>query len=86
MKKIIGVLKPFDIYQTFYVYEDGNKLEVTTTRIKDISDTIFQLSAKYDVMQIDLAGATYYAQGIAKQIQEKEMQKYNQSRLVIRCI
>ena len=29
MRKIIGIIHPFDKYQTFYVYEDGNKLNMT---------------------------------------------------------
>lgn len=41
MKKIIGIIHPFDIYQTFYVYEDGNKLEIVQTKMDDIPDTIF---------------------------------------------
>jgi len=44
MKKIIGIIHPFDIYQTFYVYEDGNKLEITYTKIDDIPDTVLELS------------------------------------------
>lgn len=44
MKKIIGIIQPFDLLQTFYVYEDGNKLEITRTKIKDIPQTVFKLS------------------------------------------
>ena len=28
MRKIIGIIHPFDKYQIFYVYEDGNKLDM----------------------------------------------------------
>ena len=49
MKKIIGIIQPFDIYQTFYVYEDGNKLEIIQTKINDIPKTVLELSAVYDV-------------------------------------
>ena len=86
MKKIIGIIHPFDIYQTFYVYEDGNKLEIIQTKIKDIPDTIFELSQAYDVYQVDLSGAKNFAKGIIKQIQEKEITKYNENKLYIRCI
>ena len=36
MKKIIGIIHPFDIYQTLYVYEDGKELENIQTRMKDL--------------------------------------------------
>lgn len=86
MKKIIGVIHPFDIYQTFYVYEDGNKLEIVQVKINEIPDTVFELSRTYDVYQVDLSGAEHFNKGIIKQIQEKEMTKYNENKLVIRCI
>ena len=35
------------MYQTFYVYEDGNKLEIVQTRMNDIADTIFELSKAF---------------------------------------
>ena len=54
MKKIIGIIHPFDMYQTFYVYEDGNELELVQVRMNDIPDTILELSKVYDVYQIDL--------------------------------
>lgn len=86
MKKIIGIIHPFDIYQTFYVYEDGNKLEIIQTKMNDIPDTIFQLSHTYDVYQVDLSGAERFIKGIIKKIQEKEFTKYNENKLNIRCI
>ena len=86
MKKIIGVIHPFDIYQTFYVYEDGNKLEIVQIKINEIPDTVFELSRTYDVYQVDLSGAEHFNKGIIKQIQEKEMTKYNENKLVVRCI
>lgn len=72
MKKIIGIIHPFDIYQTFYVYEDGNKLEIVRTKISDIPDTVFELSRAYDVYQVDLSGAEHFTKGVIKQIQEKK--------------
>lgn len=86
MKKIIGIIHPFDIYQTFYVYQDGNKLEIVQTKIKDIPDTIFELSQTYDVYQVDLSGAQHFTKGLIRQIQEKEITKYNENKLIIKCI
>ena len=86
MKKIIGIIHPFDIYQTFYVYQDGNKLEIIQTKINDIPDTIFELSQTYDVYQVDLSGAQHFIKGLIRQIQEKEITKYNENKLIIKCI
>ena len=77
MKKIIGIIHPFDMQQFFYAYEDGNKLEIIKTSIKDIPETIFYLSDKYDIEQVDLSGAKHFIKGIIKQIREAEITKYN---------
>ena len=53
-KKIVGVVRPFDRKQNFYVYEDGNKLAIATPTIDEINDTIFSFVDTYDVHQIDL--------------------------------
>lgn len=86
MKKIIGIIHPFDMYQTFYVYEDGNELELVQVRMNDIPDTILELSKVYDVYQIDLSGSNHYTQNIIKQIKEKEVTKYNENKLIITSI
>ena len=86
MKKIIGIIHPFDMYQTFYVYQDGNKLEIVKARMNEIADTIFELSNTYDINQIDLSGAKHFIKGIIQQIQKKELIKYNQNKLIIKCI
>ena len=86
MKKIFGLLQPFDMYQTFSVYEDGNKIEIISVRVGDIPETILDLSRQYDTYQVDLFGAVDFAKGIKKQIQEKEMEKYSVNKLTINCI
>ena len=86
MKKIIGIIHPFDLYQILYVYQDGNKLEARKVKTSEIPETIFELSQTYDINQIDLTGAKHYNSGIIKQIQEKELLRYNKNKLTIKCI
>lgn len=86
MKKIIGVIHPFDMYQTFYVYEDGNKLEIAHAKNNDICKTIFELSSAYDVYEVSLSGAKQYIKGIIKDIQKQELEKYSENKLIIKYI
>ena len=86
MKKIIGIIHPFDAQQTFYVYQDGNKLEIVKTSIDEIPNVVFNLSKTYDISQIDLSGAKHFSQGIKRKIEEIEIEKYNKNNLTIRCI
>ena len=86
MRKIIGIIHPFDLYQILYVYEDGNKIEARKVKVEDIPSTIFKLSQIYDTYQVDLTGAKHYNQGIVKKIQEQEMLKYNEHKLTIKYV
>lgn len=86
MKKIIGLLKPFDMEQTFYVYEDGDQLATIQMTMDQIPDAILKLCDEYSIEQLDLVGSKGYAKGLKKHIQEKESMKYNKNTLVIKCI
>lgn len=86
MKKIVGILRPFDLYQTFYVYEDGNEIHTEQMTIDEIANKVVELANKYDINQIDLSGAKQYAVKIQKDICEKELTQYNKNELVIQCI
>lgn len=81
MVKIVGVLRPFDMKQSFYVYDSGNKLDFAKVTIDEIPDTILAFVDKYKVQKVELSGNEKYAKGIAKQIQNAEMHKYNKNTL-----
>lgn len=79
MKKIIGIIRPFQIEQTFMVYEDGNKIDIIKTTLENLHPSLFELIEKYQIGQLDLVGPKKYLKGVANQIQkakEKET-KYN---------
>lgn len=86
MKKIIGIIHPFDIKQTLYVYQDGNKIDAKQISINEIPETIIALSRIYEAYQVDLSGAKHYAKGIVKQIQQLEFTKYQENKLDIKII
>ena len=44
MKKIIGIIKPFEMQQSLIVYEDGNKIDICETTINDLMENLFQQS------------------------------------------
>ena len=86
MKKIIGIIHPFDIHQRLYVYQDGNKLEMRYSKLNNISEDIIELAYTYDIQQVDLSGAKQFSQGIVKEIQKKELTRYNTNKIIVKCI
>ena len=85
-RKIIGVLRPFERRQSFYVYEDGNRLEMQRPTIDEVNNTVFALSDKYDVTQVDLTGPKQYSRGIKKKLELAEMEKSSTNKLTINVI
>ena len=86
MKKIIGIIHPFDLQQLFYVYEDGNKIAATNTTIDNIPELICNLSKQYYTYQVNLSGAKHFCKGIIKQVQQLENTKYSENKIIIKCI
>lgn len=44
MKRIIIILRPFELKQILYVYEDSNKLEMVQIETSKIPDAVFKFS------------------------------------------
>lgn len=86
MKKIVGIIRPFDMTQNFYVYEDGNKLATETCRIIDLNEIVFNLADEYSVIQVDLVGPKQFNRGLGRKIKEAEMTKYGANKLEINII
>lgn len=86
MKKIIGVIKPFEYNQTLLVYEDGNKIDICETSIDNLNNSIFALMDKHNVYKLDFAGPRKYLQGLSNQITEKAKVKYTNQDIEINII
>lgn len=86
MKKIVGLIKPFDLKQNFYVYEDGNKIDTALPKIDEIGNTVLSLADKYNITQVDLVGSKQFNKGLRKKLQEEEMTKFNSNKLTINIL
>lgn len=86
MKKIVSVLQPFALTQDLIVYEDGNKLEIVPTTIEELNATVLKLVDKYNIEEIQFAGAKKYAKGLGKKILEAELLSYGKNKLNIKYI
>lgn len=86
MKKIVCILRPFDTKQQIYVYENGNKIDTLSIFIDDFNETIFALSSKYNINQVDLTGPKQFARGLTSLFEKEEIKKYNQNKIHINII
>lgn len=86
MRKLIAIVRPFERFQTVYVYEDSNKIDQLKVALTDLNHTIFSLSEKYSVKDIALIGSKHFNQGIQKGLMDTEVQKYNKQEFNITLI
>lgn len=86
MKKIVGVIQPFDFKQTFYIYEDGNKIDVKEIEIEELKKSILNLAKENDINEIDLIGSCKFSTGLKEQIEKEELLKYNSNNIKINII
>lgn len=87
MKKIIGILRPFDIEQKYFIYDNGNKIDSFSVSIEnDMIDVILGYVDKYEITQIDLTGPKQFVKGIVKEIKKAEIKKYRKENLEINII
>lgn len=86
MRKIVGILRPFDILQTIYVYEDNNKIDCAKVAFKDLNDAIFELSSKYDIEEVNFLGTKQFNKGIQNKLEAEEMTRYNKNKLKINLL
>ena len=85
-KKIIALIKPFDMKQSLYVYEDENQIDSCSFAVSNIDNIIFTFVDKYDIQYVDLVGPKQYVKGIKKKIKEAEFTKYSKNKLKINII
>lgn len=80
-RKILCVIHPFDLKQDIYVYQSGNKLLKTESKIEDISKLIFNLAKEYQTNSVNFLGSKKYSENIIKEIQEIEINTYNKNEI-----
>ena len=83
MRKIVGIVRPFDMNQTFMVYEDGNKLDVVETTLENLNNTILGLVDKYSVDNVNLIGPQKFLRGISDKLKEEFSLKYDNRILTV---
>lgn len=66
MKKIIGIVNPFELKQDLYVYEDNVKIDAVQPNLDQLSKAIFALVEQYDIQEIAIKGPKTYVNGLLK--------------------
>lgn len=79
MVKIISMVHPFDRFQTFYVYRDGDEIESLTYDLDSFNKALSGLITKYNAESVELAGPASFTKRIAEKYSEYELEKYSKT-------
>ena len=77
MKKLIGMIEPFQVNQLLYVYEDGNKIDAIETDIDNFVKNAISLIKQYELTEMSIKGPKKYSKMLASQIQSSELLNYD---------
>lgn len=87
MKKIVGILRPFDFHQTLYIYDNDNKIDHVRPTLENLIPTIFSLIEQYnDLTEINLLGPKQFNRGIKKNLLQEELTRYNSNKIKINLL
>ena len=86
MKKIVAIIKPFEIKQKVFVYEDGQEIASTEAALDELNETILSYANTYEVNSVDFAGPKKYNSGLAQELEQYELVKYNVNNIDINII
>ncbi|MCD8210164.1 MAG: hypothetical protein LUC37_01330 [Prevotella sp.] len=82
-KKIVGMLRPYELKQQFFVYEDNFLTESVQIPMSNLYQGIMDLAKKYEITRIDFTGPKQYSKGLARKLKEFEASKYEEDNLEI---
>ena len=86
MRRIAATIQPGQFNQTVLVYEDGNKIKVVQANMSDIANIIVGLAHEYNVENINLFGIKSFSEHIKSEIQKKDIEQYQTTKLNIICV
>ena len=76
MTKIVSVIAPFDMNQHIYVFENGLKVDQLDCSLKNLAESILDISSKYIIDEINISGPKHYSAKIKNQILKADLTKY----------
>lgn len=86
MRKAVAMIRPFELRQNFYVYEDGNVIAHEHPKMDEINETITSFMHDYGINHLDLVGPKQYNRGLSKKIKEAVSTKYSNNELEINVL
>lgn len=79
MKELVISITPFILTQNLFIFENGKLINAESFQLKDIAKVVF---SKDNVEKVVLCGNRNYVEKFKKELQEEEIKKYNQNKII----
>ena len=76
MKKIIGILQPFDAMQKVFVYEQGHQINAKECSLEQLPNVLFTFADNYEIDTINLSGPSFFVDKIQQDIKNAAITEY----------
>lgn len=86
MKKLIGAIQPFDKFQTFYIYNDGQIIDNFQSSLQELPRILLQKVKNYQIEEIALSGSKSFLEGLTEKIINKEPYYFTKNKVTIKYI
>ena len=82
---LASYIRPFDAKQKIYVLDEKtmDSVDLALTSLKNFADEIMFMAETYKIKDVDLFGNYQLAEKAKREIQARELVKYNQYRMNI---
>lgn len=76
MKKIVGILQPFDMIQKVFVYDQGHQINAKECSLEDFPKVLFAFADNYEIDTINLSGPSFFVDKIQQDIKNAAITEY----------
>lgn len=76
MKKIIGILQPFDAIQKVFVYDQGRQINSKGCTLEQLPKTLFTFVNNYKIDTINLSGPSFFVDKVKQDIEKAAITEY----------
>lgn len=86
MCKLVIASNPTDPFFNLYVFKEKDKVESTETTVNNLEEILSAFMKKYQIVEVHLAGAKPYMEGVEKLIRENDHFHYSTHEVIIKYI
>ena len=76
MKKIIGILQPFDVIQKVFVYDQGHQINSKGCSLEQLPKVLFAFANNYEIDTINLSGPSFFVDKVKQDIKNAAITEY----------